>query len=123
MSMRASSVALMIAIVSVAGFGLGPPVIGLASDIIGHRSMQAHGISAEFCARVATAACASAEADGLRLSMGLGSISFLLAALLYALSGRTIERSEERRVGKECVSTCRSRWSPYHLKKTVILHI
>src|SRR3546814_17713139 len=28
------------------------------------------------------------------------------------------ERSEERRVGKECVSTCRSRWSPYHYKKT-----
>src|SRR3546814_13487222 len=23
-------------------------------------------------------------------------------------------RSEERRVGKECVSTCRSRWAPYH---------
>src|SRR3546814_8400931 len=27
---------------------------------------------------------------------------------------RTEFRSEERRVGKECVSTCRSRWSPYH---------
>src|SRR3546814_12812159 len=26
-------------------------------------------------------------------------------------------RSEERRVGKECVSTCRSRWWPYHYKK------
>src|SRR3546814_14681250 len=26
-------------------------------------------------------------------------------------------RSEERRVGKECVSKCRSRWSPYHNKK------
>src|SRR3546814_12173143 len=25
-----------------------------------------------------------------------------------------LTRSEERRVGKECVSTCRSRWSPYH---------
>src|SRR3546814_3680103 len=25
-------------------------------------------------------------------------------------------RSEERRVGKECVNTCRSRWSPYHYK-------
>src|SRR3546814_2086507 len=25
-----------------------------------------------------------------------------------------VKRSEERRVGKECVSTCRSRWSPYH---------
>src|SRR3546814_11348043 len=30
-------------------------------------------------------------------------------------SGRSKgERSEERRVGKECVSTCRSRWAPYH---------
>src|SRR3546814_5768863 len=28
--------------------------------------------------------------------------------------GLPVERSEERRVGKECVSTCRSRWSPYH---------
>src|SRR3546814_3067642 len=27
---------------------------------------------------------------------------------------RLDDRSEERRVGKECVSTCRSRWSPYH---------
>src|SRR3546814_1870117 len=27
-------------------------------------------------------------------------------------------RSEERRVGQECVSSCRSRWSPYHEKKT-----
>src|SRR3546814_2461555 len=32
------------------------------------------------------------------------------------VSGRhtSATRSEERRVGKECVSTCRSRWSPYH---------
>src|SRR3546814_17206030 len=29
-------------------------------------------------------------------------------------SGIARVRSEERRVGKECVSTCRSRWSPYH---------
>src|SRR3546814_13066674 len=28
-----------------------------------------------------------------------------------------LARSEERRVGKECVSTCRSRWAPYHKKK------
>src|SRR3546814_13094726 len=32
----------------------------------------------------------------------------------YSLSPAGTERSEERRVGKECVSTCRSRWSPYH---------
>src|SRR3546814_18594255 len=45
----------------------------------------------------------------------------------FYLADRTIQsiifwvggvRSEERRVGKECVSTCRSRWSPYHYKKT-----
>src|SRR3546814_4380348 len=33
---------------------------------------------------------------------------------LVHLVEETSPRSEERRVGKECVSTCRSRWSPYH---------
>src|SRR3546814_5009282 len=33
---------------------------------------------------------------------------------IVALGLPDIGRSEERRVGKECVSTCRSRWSPYH---------
>src|SRR3546814_15270371 len=32
-------------------------------------------------------------------------------------------RSEERRVGKECVSTCRSRWSPDHYKKNTHLKL
>src|SRR3546814_16836401 len=32
-------------------------------------------------------------------------------------SGIRDARSEERRVGKECVSTCNSRWSPCHYKK------
>src|SRR3546814_12375733 len=37
-------------------------------------------------------------------------------ALRPMTEGREVvaDRSEERRVGKECVSTCRSRWSPYH---------
>src|SRR3546814_16666036 len=30
------------------------------------------------------------------------------------ITPQALTRSEERRVGKECVSTCRSRWSPYH---------
>src|SRR3546814_3595415 len=34
--------------------------------------------------------------------------------VLHSLIQALINRSEERRVGKECVSTCRSRWSPYH---------
>src|SRR3546814_10175252 len=36
------------------------------------------------------------------------------AEIVSALRERFPTRSEERRVGKECVSTCRSRWSPYH---------
>src|SRR3546814_2622870 len=34
--------------------------------------------------------------------------------LLYFAHRHGFRRSEERRVGQECVSTCRSRWSPYH---------
>ena len=32
----------------------------------------------------------------------------------YRAAGARVTRSEERRVGKECTSWCRSRWSPYH---------
>src|SRR3546814_19399505 len=38
----------------------------------------------------------------------------LAAAVEDMIAGVPFDRSEERRVGKECVSTCRSRWSPYH---------
>src|SRR3546814_12408335 len=33
---------------------------------------------------------------------------------IFARAERAMARSEARRVGKECVSTCRSRWSHYH---------
>src|SRR3546814_20458225 len=42
-----------------------------------------------------------------------GAIALAAANRIYMLE-HSIYRSEERRVGKECVSTCRSRWSPYH---------
>ena len=35
------------------------------------------------------------------------------SALFIELADK-LARSEERRVGKECLSVCRSRWSPYH---------
>src|SRR3546814_18672340 len=46
-------------------------------------------------------------------------LSFLpiYARSLLASADLGQSRSEERRVGKECVSTCRSRWSPYHEQK------
>src|SRR3546814_11288150 len=42
------------------------------------------------------------------IEMGISRILPFVKRLITPL------RSEERRVGKECVSTCRSRWSPYH---------
>src|SRR3546814_12215416 len=53
-------------------------------------------------ARPQNAVAVILAAVGLCLLIGVGEI------------GLQILRSEERRVGKECVSTCRSRWSPYH---------
>src|SRR3546814_18365281 len=50
-----------------------------------------------------------------------GEQFLIIDPLSYADTGRRAWQylpgsSEERRVGKECVSTCRSRWSPYHSK-------
>src|SRR3546814_15076583 len=41
-------------------------------------------------------------------------IKFILGERPSRIYREVMKRSEERRVGKECVSTCRSRWSPYH---------
>src|SRR3546814_11168375 len=46
-----------------------------------------------------------------RFASGLG---FVYAGALASGGQINAARSEERRVGKACVSTCRSRWSPYH---------
>src|SRR3546814_18639594 len=44
-----------------------------------------------------------------------GSDSLFADSILFTAPGNvSMLRSEERRVGKECVSTCRTRWSPYH---------
>src|SRR3546814_12911621 len=67
---------------------------------------------------------------GLALAVG-GNLRQPLANLFGGLAGTRLlgietvagngqARSEESRVGKECVSTCRSRWSPYHYKKKTI---
>src|SRR3546814_2763682 len=45
----------------------------------------------------------------------LGASLLATVALGWGITWPAVKlRSEERRVGKECVSTCRSRWSPYH---------
>src|SRR3546814_21072508 len=59
---------------------------------------------------------------GLTRNYPLGATASHLVGYVGGISEQELraanERSEERRVGKECVSTRRSRWSPYHEKKT-----
>src|SRR3546814_12920979 len=43
-----------------------------------------------------------------------GVVHLLVGGHAVIDEGRLDPRAEDRRVGKECVSTCRSRWSPYH---------
>src|SRR3546814_18843666 len=45
------------------------------------------------------------------LKLGTQNVSATVQPPKYTID---VNRSEERRVGKECVSTCRSRWSPSH---------
>src|SRR3546814_17394133 len=47
----------------------------------------------------------------------------LTVSFFFTFAPFSSTRSDERRVGKECVSTCRSRWSPYNSKKNNILFI
>src|SRR3546814_14581068 len=55
-----------------------------------------------------------------RISLIFSLLTKLGSHIVFSLKGacwpkaEKVIRSEERRVGKECVSTCRSRWSPYH---------
>ncbi len=51
---------------------------------------------------------------GAKLGNGLDLGGFAWAVVIGGIILGAYTRSEERRVGKECASMCRSRWSPYH---------
>src|SRR3546814_12748776 len=70
----------------------------------------------------ATAGIAAAEGAGGIAKIRIGQFAPAVTRLVIDLArpmtlADASARSEERRVGKECVSTCRSRWSPYNEKK------
>src|SRR3546814_14095282 len=78
------------------------------SDQQVHRDLQLHGV----VHRLADPAQQRVE------RVGLGQVARVAVEDEAAFRVVAREaRSEERRVGKECVSTCRSRWSQYHYKQ------
>src|SRR3546814_18300442 len=64
------------------------------------------------------AACKGVGAQRKMRAMEVGTDWWRMAALGWGADVPLFPRAEERRVGKECVSTCRSRWSPSNKKKT-----
>src|SRR3546814_2157267 len=75
--------------------------VGIAAGVDPRERLQVHGdVEGQ-----AVEAAAAAHADAQRGDLGAVDVD---------ARGAFAARSEERRVGKECVSTCRSRWSPYH---------
>ena len=84
--------------------------------------------SADDAKRLAAQKSLEFIADGMVVGLGTGSTATHFIRLLgekvqrglrvrgisSSKASEELDRSEERRVGKECTSVCRSRWSPYH---------
>src|SRR3546814_13444604 len=91
---------------------------GTAASAAVHRQTQ----FAQACQLVAQGAFGDSQPPGGVLAAAItlpqcrdnGAALALARGAVEAAALRRNDRSEERRVGKECVSTCRSRWSPYH---------
>src|SRR3546814_14654073 len=82
--------------------------------LLGCKALSAHVAPATVDAPpVAAASWQRNFATGLATNVLNPKATLFFVALFTAIVTGPI-RSEERRVGKECVSTCRSRWSPYH---------
>src|SRR3546814_11944881 len=85
------------------------------SAFVGDIARVAYGTSKGGVASLTKYVATQHAAEGIRCN---AIAPGLIMTQAFANSGQTnlepFMRSEERRVGKECVSTCRSRWSPLH---------
>ncbi|MBX3510780.1 MAG: MFS transporter [Hyphomonadaceae bacterium] len=88
---RATATAFLLLIVNLIGYGLGPPFVGLANDWIASSILADGGLTLAQCAAPENAAaCASAQATGLRYAL-VALLAFLVwAAVHFLLVGRTL---------------------------------
>src|SRR3546814_20236540 len=82
-----------------------------SSDLAGFDGVQLHGANGYLIDQFLR------DGSNLRDDDYGGPVENRIRLLSEVTEALIAVRSEERRVGKECVSTCRSRWSPYHSKK------
>src|SRR3546814_5179054 len=70
--------------------------------------------SSDLCCKLDASTFVMLSPNGPATTMGSLISKEIQKTAAHRVDRKPSARSEERRVGKECVSTCRSRWSPYH---------
>lgn len=93
---RATATAILVFIGTIIGYGLGPPLVGLANDFFAAQILSDQGLDrATVCADATNAYCIAAEAEGIRYALIAMLVFLLWAALHFLLAGRTFARDRE----------------------------
>src|SRR3546814_16925301 len=88
---------------------------GIAQEVAVLQAVQQAGLTSMFYCATRTQARLAADASLDHICLNLGwNVGGAMGHRTRPSIEEVTSRSEEGRVGKECVSTCRSRWSPYH---------
>jgi hypothetical protein len=94
--MRATSVAILLFVENLIGYGLGPPVVGALSDFLANSQLIPMGLSVETCATVTEGAnqavCAQGSSFGLRWAIIIGFLGYFWAATHFLLAWRTLRK-------------------------------
>jgi len=92
--LRATATAVLLFIVNLLGYGLGPPVIGALSDWLANINLAEAGLSLQACAAAGSPAdiCAAGSEFGLRWAIFIGLFGYLWAAVHFLLAWRTLRR-------------------------------
>jgi MFS family permease len=93
---RATSTAVLLFIVNILGYGLGPPVIGALSDFLANTNLAAAGLTMADCGRTVAeankAACAVGQEFGLRWAIFIGLFGYLWAGAHFLFAWRTLRK-------------------------------
>jgi hypothetical protein len=91
--MRATAVAVLLFIVNLIGYGMGPPAIGALSDFLANGQLAPFQLATEACASMRdNVQCAAGLETGLRWAMMIGVCGYLWAGLHFLISARTLKR-------------------------------
>lgn len=94
--MRATATALLLFIVNLLGYGLGPPAIGALSDVLANMQLSTFGLSTLDCGKamfaVNKSACAVGAEFGLRYAILIGLFGYLWAGVHFLFAWRTLRR-------------------------------